>query len=83
MYVSSGLRLEIMTNHFMRCVVIITTQISVIAGDVLVLGLIWAKTFRDWQESRQLLNLMPLTVTSLLLRDGKCCIATVVSKLIH
>ena len=44
------------------------TRASVIAGEVLVIVLIWIKTFRQWRESQNLG--IPVSVASLLLRDG-------------
>ena len=50
-------------------VVLFLTRGSVIAGDGLVLVLTWAKTFRQWRESRRLK--IETSITSLLMRDGE------------
>ncbi|KIP09451.1 hypothetical protein PHLGIDRAFT_323755 [Phlebiopsis gigantea 11061_1 CR5-6] len=46
----------------------LATRASAVAMDILVLGITWTRTFRQWQEARDLKIASP--VTTCLLRDG-------------
>ena len=66
MYVLAlALRRLILTSF----VVHLTTRISLIAMDFLVLVLTWVKTFSQWRESRRVG--ISRSITESLLRDGK------------
>lgn len=48
------------------------TRSCVVLSDLIVVGVTWQKTFRQWREGRRL-N-VPLSISTCLLRDGACAL---------